>query len=707
MVSAFAVVMFITTFSIPSLVQGQEVFQTVVQYHNGQLALKPVFGFSPDDAAARTRLLPNVRWAEPNVTYHAAVIPNDPDYPLQTQFPQIGAPAAWDTRTDASSVVVAVLDSGVDITNPDLTANIWANAKEIAGDTLDNDGNGFVDDVQGWNFIENSNDSRPQLSAGATVAGLNHGTVIAGIIGAQGNNGVAGTGVAWNAKILPVRVLDSTGSGSTVTVAQGIAYAVKAGADIINLSFVGSGVSPTLAAAIVEAQTAGVLIVAAAGNENLDLDVTPQYPACYDGVLGIASVDSNDVKSSFSNYGSCIDLVAPGENISSTLFYSPSQGYAAVSGTGWYGTSVASPFVAGAAALLKAMSPTLSGADLATALKKQATNIAASNAAFVNDLGAGRLNLQMLLSAAAVASAARVNIVAVPSAGDSPRIREYNAQGKLLRQFYTGPITSRVGASVVAADLNGDGTQEFVTGFQQGAEPRVRIHDRAGKQLRSFLAFPTAYRGGVSLAVGDVTGDGVNDIIVSTDTGSSSVRIFNSTGVLQQQFFAFGPTYRGGISLAAGDVTGDGVTDIVVAKRQKEARVSVYSGTGKLQRTFLVFPTTVRQGVSLAVGNVTGTETPEIIVGLWQGAPRTRVLSSTGKLLREFYAYDKALTGGVRVGVGDVDGDGTVDIVTGTGPGAKPEVRIWANTGATRTKLFNAFTTQSRTGIQVNTISAL
>ena len=270
------------------------------------------FWFSPDDAAARTRLLPNVRWAEPNVTYHAAVIPNDPDYPLQTQFPQIGAPAAWDTRTDASSVVVAVLDSGVDITNPDLTANIWANAKEIAGDTLDNDGNGFVDDVQGWNFIENSNDSRPQLSAGATVAGLNHGTVIAGIIGAQGNNGVAGTGVAWNAKILPVRVLDSTGSGSTVTVAQGIAYAVKAGADIINLSFVGSGVSPTLAAAIVEAQTAGVLIVAAAGNENLDLDVTPQYPACYDGVLGIASVDSNDVKSSFSNYGSCIDLVAPG-----------------------------------------------------------------------------------------------------------------------------------------------------------------------------------------------------------------------------------------------------------------------------------------------------------------------------------------------------------------------------------------------------------
>ena len=154
-------------------------------------------------------------------------------------------------------------------------------------------------------------------------------------------------------------------------------------------------------------------------------------------------------------------------------------------------------------------------------------------------------------------------------------------------------------------------------------------------------------------------------------------------------------------------MTGDGVTDIVVAKRQKEARVSVYSGTGKLQRTFLVFPTTVRQGVSLAVGNVTGTETPEIIVGLWQGAPRTRVLSSTGKLLREFYAYDKALTGGVRVGVGDVDGDGTVDIVTGTGPGAKPEVRIWANTGATRTKLFNAFTTQSRTGIQVNTISAL
>ncbi|MDP2790116.1 MAG: S8 family serine peptidase [bacterium] len=701
------VVMLITTFSIPPFAHGQEVFQTVVQYQTGRLALVPVIGFSADDAATRTRLRPGVRWAEPNVMYHAALSPNDPDYPLQTQLPQIGAPAAWDTRTDASSVIVAVLDSGVDITNPDLTANIWTNAKETAGDNLDNDGNGFVDDVQGWNFIENNNDSRPQVTTGATVAGLNHGTVIAGIIGAQGNNGVAGTGVAWQAKILSVRVLDSTGSGSTVTVAQGIAYAVAAGANIINLSFVGSGASPTLAAAIVDAQAAGVLIVAAAGNENLDLDVTPQYPACYAGVLGVASVSSSDVKSSFSNYGSCIDLAAPGENISSTLFYSPSQGYSAVSGSGWYGTSVASPFVAGAAALLKAMSPTLSGADLATALKNQATNITASNSAFVNDLGAGRLNLQSLLSAAAVASASRVNILAIPSAGDSPRVREYDAQGKLLRQFYTGPSTSRVGASVVAADVNGDGAQEFVTGFQQGAEPRIRIHDRTGKQLRSFLAFSTAYRGGVSLAVGDVTGDGVVDIIVGTDTGSSSVRIFDSTGVMQRQFFAFGQTYRGGVSLAVGEVTGDGVADIVVAKRQIEARVSVFSGTGKLQRSFLVFPTTVHVGVSLAIGDVTGSSTPEIIVGLWRGAPRARVLSSSGKLLREFYAYDKSLTAGVRVSVGDVNGNGTVDIVTGTGPGAKPEVRIWANAGATRTKLFNAYTSLSRTGIAVSTISAL
>ena len=706
--SCWAVVVLVTAFAIPPQVAAaQGVFHTVVQYTDGRLSLVSGRGFSADDAAARQRLLPNVRWAEPNVTYHAAAIPDDPEYPLQAQLPQIGAPAAWDTRTDASSVTVAVLDSGVDTTNPDLAENIWTNPQEVAGDGIDNDANGFVDDVHGWNFVEDSNDPRPQLTTGATVAGLHHGTVIAGIIGARGNNSVAGTGVAWKANILPVRVLDSTGSGSTVTVAQGIAYAAKAGASVINLSFVGSGASATLATAIASAQAAGVLIVAAAGNENLDLDVTPQYPVCYDGVLGVASVSSEDVKSTFSNYGSCVDLTAPGENITSTLFYAPSHGYSAVSGTGWYGTSVASPFVAGAAALLQATVPALTANGIAAALEAQAASITAQNPEFTSDLGAGRLNLLTLLSTTVATSVARSNVVVVPSAGDSPRVREYNAQGKLLRQFYTGPSKSRVGASVVTADVTGDGVSEFVTGFQQGAEPRIRIHDRTGKQLRSVLAFPMSFRGGVSLAVGDVTGDGVAEIIVGTDTGSSQVRVFDVAGHVLQQFFAFGKVYRGGVSLAVGDVTGDGVADLVVAKRQSEARVTVFTATGKLQRSFLAFPTTVRKGVSLAVGDVTGTAAPEIIVGLWQGAPRTRVLTSAGKLIREFYAYDRALASGVRVSVGDVNGDGMADIITGTGPGAKPEVRTWANAGVTRTKLFNAYTAASRTGIAVNTIPAV
>jgi subtilisin family serine protease len=705
---AALVVILVTTFSVPpGAASAQGVYQTVVQYADGSLALVPVIGFTADDAASRARLQANVQWAEPNVTYHAAVVPNDPDYALQTQLPQIGAPTAWDVRTDASSVIVAVLDSGVDTTNPDLAGNIWTNAKEVPGDSIDNDGNGYVDDVHGWNFIESSNDPRPQVTAGATVAGLNHGTVIAGIVGSQGNNSLAGTGVAWDVQILPVRVLDSTGSGSTVTVAQGITYATQAGANIINLSFVGSGVSPTLATAIANAQAAGVLIVAAAGNENLDLDVTPQYPACYDGVLGVASVDSQDVKSSFSNYGSCIDLSAPGENIASTQFYEPSQGYTAISGAGWYGTSVASPFVAGSAALLKALTPTLTADGLTTALRNQTTNNSTANPAYPNDLGTGRLNLQLLLSAAAAASAARVDIITVPSAGDSPRVREYNSQGKLLRQFYTGPSTSRIGATVVAADVNGDGVQEFVAGFLKGTEPRIRIHDRQGKQIRSFLAFPTAYRGGTSLAVGDVTGDGVADIIVGTDVGSSLVRVFDSAGAVKKQFYAFSKSYTGGTSLAVGDVTGDGVADIVVAKRQTEARVSVFTGTGTLQRSFLVFPTTVRMGVSLAVGNVTGSSALELFVGIWKGAPRVRVLTAAGKIIREFYAYDRALTGGVRVAIGDVDGDGLSDLITGTGPGMKPEVRTWKNLGVTRTKLFNAYTSLSRTGIAVSTVTAL
>ncbi|MEK7632019.1 MAG: S8 family serine peptidase [Patescibacteria group bacterium] len=682
-------------------------YRLVLTRQAGGLESRVVAAPSLSAALAQARALPGVVAAEPDVTYRMAGVPNDPDYTQQAALSTIGAPTAWNTRTDASSVVVAVLDSGVDITNPDLAGNLWTNPKEIAGNSVDDDANGYVDDVHGWNFIEGSRDPRPQVTPGATVAGINHGTVIAGIIGAQGNNGVAGTGVAWEATIMAVRVLDSTGSGSTVTVAQGVRYAVAAGAKIINLSFVGEGTSATLVAALDEAHAAGVLVIAAAGNEGVDLDSSPRYPACYAGVIGVGSVSPSNTRSTFSNYGSCVDIAAPGENVYSTFFYSPDQGYSQVSGAGWYGTSVASPFVAGAAVLLRAAGPDL-GVDAVEALLKQsAFSLAASEPTYAAKLGAGRLHIATLLDSVQLAQFAKQNILTFPLLGDTPRVREYAATGKVQRQFLNGSNAgARADGFVTAGNVSGDAQEEYVTSFGKGVEPRLRVFNRLGKQLRSFLAYPTAFRGGVVHATGDLDGDGTEEIVVGTATGSAQVRVFNGSGTLIRQFFAFTKTYTGGVRVAVADTDGNGTSEIIISKFAKDPRVAIFSGGGTLQRSFRVFPTNITTGVTLTAGDLTADGKAEIIVGLATGSPRVRIFNSTGTLQREFAAYATSQRGGVNLATGDIDGDGTPDIITGTGPGAKPEVRVFTNLGRTRLAAFNAYSARSTTGITVGTISA-
>jgi hypothetical protein len=645
--------------------------------------------------------------AELEQTYRIAAVPDDPGYGQQWALPAIGAPAAWDTRTDARSVTVAVIDSGVDTTNPDLSAAMWTNPDEVAGNGVDDDANGYVDDVHGWNFVEGTSDPRPQVTADATPRGLHHGTAIAGIIGASGNNNLAVTGLAWQASIMAIRALDSTGSGTTGAVALAIRYAVAEGAEIINLSFVGSGTSTLLQQAIVDARAAGAIIVAAAGNDNLNLDTTPQYPACYDGVVGVASVGPTDVKSSFSNYGSCVDIAAPGENIISTLYVNAAAGYADVYGTLWSGTSVASPFVVGVLAILKAEEPDLTASQAVVALESQSVSLATVNPDYATSLGAGRLAIGSLLQAAAAFAFTTENILVAPRRGDTPRVREVNSSGKVQQQFLAAPAQQQAGSYVTAADLDGDGNAEILSTNQAGTQPLVRVANRQGKQLRSFLAYAANFRGGVSITVGDVTGDGTPDIVTGTDSGRSHIRIFSSTGTVLGQFFAFDAKYKGGVSLATADVDGDGVAEILVSKLLGEARVTIYRQNGDVVRSFLVFPVKDRIGVYLSVGDVDADGAQELVVGASSGSPRVRILNILGTLEREFFAYDKKQTGGVHIAVGDTNGDGVDDIVTGTGRGAKPEVRIFRNAGKTRSAMFTVFALGSRTGVHVGVIPAV
>jgi subtilisin family serine protease len=269
----------------------------------------------------------------------------------------IGAPQAWLFGT-SSTVIVGVLDTGVDYNHPDLASNIWQNGSEIPGNGIDDDRNGYVDDRRGWDFA--NNDADPMDDNG-------HGTHVAGTIGAVGNNGVGVAGVAWSVRLMPLKFMDKDGSGSLSDAIEGINYARNMGAKIINASWGGGGFSNALQQAITQFQNAGGIFVAAAGNESSNNVTTPAFPANYSGVISVGASTRTDTLASFSNFGTNVDVVAPGASILSTL---PNNKYGSLSGT-----SMAAPHVAGALALLWGQNATASASTITNALLNNTDNV--------------------------------------------------------------------------------------------------------------------------------------------------------------------------------------------------------------------------------------------------------------------------------------------------------------------------------------------
>ena len=300
---------------------------------------------------------PNVEYAEPNYYQYATGTPNDALFGLLWGMHNTGqtvngtagipdadidAPEAWDITTGSSSVVVAVVDSGVSTLSVvnDLSGNIWSNPGEIPENGIDDDSNGYVDDVVGWDFV--FDDNSPNDANG-------HGTHVAGTVAAVGNNSTGVTGVSWSTKIMALRFLDARGSGSTEDAISAILYANAKGAHVINNSWGGGGYNQSLKDAI---DASSAVVVCAAGNGGSDLigddnDAVPFYPSSYtsSNLIAVAATDQNDNRASFSNYGpTSVDVAAPGVNILSTLS-TGGYGYLA-------GTSMAAPHVAGLAALI-------------------------------------------------------------------------------------------------------------------------------------------------------------------------------------------------------------------------------------------------------------------------------------------------------------------------------------------------------------------
>lgn len=305
--------------------------------------------------------------------------PNDLDL-KQWHLTKIMAEQAWNIRTGNANIKVAIVDDGVDINHPDLKSNMYVNTAEIAGNGIDDDNNGYIDDRFGWNANYRIGNPNPPI---VNRAGFTHGTHCAGITSASTNNGLGIASIGFNISIIPVACADSTSPGYIVSGYEGIVYAVDAGANVISLSWGGSYFSNTGQTIINYARNKNVVVCAAAGNDNSNI---MKYPAAYAGVISVAATTSLDKKASFSNYGSWIDVAAPGHSIWSTITGGANQyGY-------MNGTSMACPMVAGLCGLMLSQNASLKPAELEACLKSSCDNINSLNPNYSNQLGAGRIN---------------------------------------------------------------------------------------------------------------------------------------------------------------------------------------------------------------------------------------------------------------------------------------------------------------------------
>ena len=335
-----------------------------------------------DALSAALAALPYVEFAEKNPIMTEFNTPND----LQSgqwSLEKIQAELAWDYSTGSTDVLVAVLDDAIAIDHEDLSANIYINTAEQNGlPLLDDDVNGRSDDVNGFDVADGDNDPRPPANASGNSDGFAHGTHVAGIVSAATNNGTGMASIGYNTKILPVKI-GRDSDAALVAAGDGLYYAMRSGVDIINMSFGTSTNAATLKALVAQINAAGILMVAAAGNDgNQELN----YPAAYPEVISVGATNQNDEKASFSNYGNTIDVMAPGVGIYSTL----------PEGNNTYGnydgTSMATPLVSGLAALVVSHFPGISSVQVRNKIEGGCEDISAQNPGMSGMLGAGRIN---------------------------------------------------------------------------------------------------------------------------------------------------------------------------------------------------------------------------------------------------------------------------------------------------------------------------
>lgn len=340
------------------------------------------------------KALPGVAFTERVPEYYSFLTPNDPSFTVNTTTQwglyKIKAQEAWDITTGVPSSIVAVVDDAVKINHQDLVGNLWTNPGEIAGNGIDDDGNGYIDDVNGWDAADRDNDANPPGTA--TNSNFTHGTHCAGIVAAKTNNAIGVASIGFNISYIPVKCKLSSTSGSSIQAAmEGVQYALNTPAKVISMSWGGSSSSSVEQLVFDYGWQSGVTLIAAAGNNGNQVQF---YPANYNHVLAIGNTTSTDARSSSSNYGTWIDIMAPGTTIYNCLAGSTT------SYGNQTGTSMACPMVAGTAGLMLSVNPGLSPDMVYQCLKDSADNINAQNTSIIGLIGSGRLNAKKAVQCA-------------------------------------------------------------------------------------------------------------------------------------------------------------------------------------------------------------------------------------------------------------------------------------------------------------------
>lgn len=443
-------------------------------------------GVSARDAEVLQKL-PGVAYVEPNYRIQATGVTADPMLldGLLWGLADMRATTAWNVSTGAGRVV-AVIDTGIEQSHPDLNGSLWQNPADPANG-VDDDGNGIVDDTTGADFLRG--DGTPNDENG-------HGSHVSGTVAAVGNNRQGIVGVAYDAKVMALKVLDQDGSGSMIDAVNAINYAIQRNADVINMSWSGPYKSDALYDAIAQAGERGVIVAAAAGNVPVNIDSQTAYPASYNlpNLITVAATNSERRIADFSSYGNSVDIAAPGEDIASTV----SGGYQQ-----WNGTSMATPHVSGAVAVLKAARPDASVAEITDALYSTTAPIVSPQSA---PISRGRIDL----GAATNKLAAAAPIAATPDAGEGApdttetdtlaprqfRLRAPGSRGKVFSP--RGSVVVRWSRSHDNVGLSAyyvyiDGKKKKILRDPDGAGPTsartsVRLRVRAGRHRVRVVA---------------------------------------------------------------------------------------------------------------------------------------------------------------------------------------------------------------------------